>query len=180
MHGLWARNWKEMAQQIKDTGFNAVRVPFCPATLTNKATSSINYGLNPDLVGLNSLDILDLVMGELDRLGIYILLDHHTSDCQTIDELWYTASYSEQDWIEDLVFVADRYKDNDHLVGIDLKNEPHGPATWGTGDTATDWKIAAEKAADEVLFVNQNILVFVQGVQNNPYMQREYKPLVGR
>ena len=168
VHGLWARNWKDMAKQIKDTGFNAVRVPFCPATLTNKATSSINYSLNPDLQGLNSLDILDLVMEELDRLGLYILLDHHTSDCQTIDELWYTASYSEQQWINDLVFVADRYKDNDHLVGIDLKNEPHGPATWGTGDSATDWKLAAEKAADDVLFVNQNILVFVQGIQNNP------------
>ena len=168
VHGLWTRNWKDMIQQIKDTGFTAVRLPFCPATLTNKATSSINYFQNPDLEGLNSLDIMDLVMDELDNQGLYILLDHHTSDCQTIDELWYTASYSEQQWIDDLVFVAERYKDNDHLVGIDLKNEPHGPATWGTGDSSTDWKLAAEKAADDVLFANPDILIFVQGIQDNP------------
>lgn len=26
-----------------------------------------------------------------------------------------------------------------NLMGLDLKNEPHGKATWGFGDKKTDW-----------------------------------------
>jgi len=107
VHGLWARNWKDMIEQIKGLGFTAIRLPFCPDTLTNTGVSSINYSLNPDLQGLNSLEIMDKVIEELGRQGFYILLDHHTSDCQTIEELWYNSNYSEQDWIDDLVFLSE-------------------------------------------------------------------------
>ncbi len=168
VHGLWTRNWKDMIEQIKGLGFTAVRLPFCPATLNNIDTSSINYALNPDLQGLRSLDILDDVVAELDRQGLYILFDNHNYDCQSINELWYSGSYSEQDWIGDIVFIADRYRGIDRFVGIDIKNEPHGPATWGTGNVLTDWNLAAEKVAEEILSVNPDILIFVQGIQDNP------------
>ena len=168
VHGLWARNWKDMIEQIKGHGFTAIRLPFCPATLNNTGVTSINYSLNPDLQGLNSLEIMDKVIDELDRQGFYILLDHHTSDCQTIDDLWYTSNYSEQDWVSDLVFVADRYQDVERVFAIDIKNEPHGPATWGTGNPLTDWNTAAERAASEILDYNPDLLIFVQGIENNP------------
>lgn len=168
VHGLWARNWKDMITQIKGVGFTAVRLPFCPATLDNTSVSSINYALNPDLQGLRSLDLLDKVVNELDAQGVYILFDFHNYDCQSINELWYSGSYTEQDWIDDIVFVAERYKNVTHVVGIDVKNEPHGQATWGTGSVATDWNTAAEKAADALLAANPNILIFVQGIQDNP------------
>ncbi|MCZ6555660.1 MAG: cellulase family glycosylhydrolase [Candidatus Dadabacteria bacterium] len=168
VHGLWARNWKDMIEQIKGLGFTAIRLPFCPDTLSNTGVSSINYSLNPDLQGLNSLEIMDKVILELDRQGFYILLDHHTSDCQTIEELWYTGNYSELQWINDLVFVSDRYKNVERFFGVDIKNEPHGPATWGTGNSLTDWNSAAERAASEVLQSNPELVIFVQGIQSNP------------
>ncbi|WP_157004345.1 cellulase family glycosylhydrolase, partial [Xanthomonas pisi] len=47
MHGLWARNWKEMINQMQGLGFNAVRLPFCPATLrSDTMPSSIDYSRN--------------------------------------------------------------------------------------------------------------------------------------
>ncbi len=168
VHGLWARNWKDMISQIKELGFTAIRLPFCPATINDVGVTSINYALNPDLQGLTSLEIMDKVIEEMDRQGFYILLDHHTSNCQSIEELWYNSNYSEQDWISDLVFVADRYKDVERVFAIDIKNEPHGPATWGTGNPLTDWNTAAEKAAAEVLEANSKILIFVQGIESNP------------
>ncbi len=94
VHGLWARNWKGMVDQIKSHGFTVIGLSFCPDTLTSTNTTSINYSLNPDLQGLNSLEIMDRVIEELDRQGFYILLDHHTSDCQSIEELWYRSGYS--------------------------------------------------------------------------------------
>jgi len=168
-HGLWARNWKAMIAQMKSVGFNAVRVPVCPATLAGTTVGSINTALNPDLAGKNSLQILDAVLGEFDRQGFYILLDHHRLDCDGgISELWYDGSYSEQRWIGDLSFMAARYKGLSHFLGIDLKNEPHGAATWGVGDPLTDWNKAAERAATAVLGVAPDALVFVEGIEKNP------------
>lgn len=166
-HGLWSRNWKDVIGQMKSLGFNSVRVPFCPATLQGVATTSIDAGKNPDLVGLNSLQVLDKVLQEMNNQGLYILLDHHTPDCNTISQFWHANGYSENDWISDLKFVSQRYKHLPYFMGLDIKNEPHGGATWGTGNTGTDWNLAAEKAGKEVLNVNPNILVFVQGIQEN-------------
>ena len=167
-HGLWSRNYQDMSEQIALVGFNAVRMPFCPDTLQNVAPSSIDYSKNAALQGLGSLEILDLIVAELDANSIYILFDHHRPDCDGISELWYLPGYSEQDWIDDLVFVASRYAHLEHFVGIDLKNEPHGAATWGTGNPATDWDGAAARAAAAVLAANSDILVFVEGIQENP------------
>ncbi|MGZ8218613.1 cellulase family glycosylhydrolase [Methylomagnum sp.] len=168
-HGLWARNWQDMIAQMKSVGFNAVRVPVCPGTLAGVGVGSVNGALNPDLSGKNSLQVLDAVLGEFDRQGFYILLDHHRLDCNSgISELWYDAAYSEQRWIGDLAFMAGRYKNLPHFLGLDLKNEPHGAATWGVGNIATDWNAAAERAATAVLSVAPDALVFVEGIENNP------------
>jgi len=169
VHGLWARNLDDMIAQMQQLGFNAVRLPFCPTTLQGATPTSIDYSLNPDLTGLNSLQLLDLVIDKFDAAGMYILLDHHRPDCQAISELWYTSSYSQAQWISDLEFVANRYKDVPHVIGIDLKNEPHGAATWGTGDSATDWQMASATAAAAVLADAPDWLIFVEGVADQSY-----------
>ncbi|MBV6850289.1 cellulase family glycosylhydrolase [Xanthomonas euvesicatoria] len=169
MHGLWARNWKEMINQMQGLGFNAVRLPFCPATLrSGQMPSSIDYSRNADLQGLTSLQILDKVINEFNARGMYVLLDHHTPDCAAISELWYTSSYSEAQWLDDLRFVANRYKNVPSVIGVDLKNEPHGAATWGTGNAATDWNKAAERGSAAVLAVAPKWIIAVEGITDNP------------
>lgn len=107
-HGLWTRNWRDMVAQIKVQGFNAVRIPVCPDTLQGQPNPNIDYGLNPDLQGMDSQQVLDTLLNHLDAEGVFILLDHHRPDCNAISELWYTSSYSEQAWIDDLVRMACR------------------------------------------------------------------------
>ena len=178
-HGLWARNWKSMINQMRDLGFNAVRLPVCPGTLRGSAPSTINYDLNPDLRGLDSLGLLDAVVQYLDAQGFYILLDHHRPDCQSISELWYTAQYSEQQWLADLTFLAQRYGSVAGVIGVDPKNEPHGAATWGTGNSATDWNKAVERVAAAVARVAPHWLIFVEGIQNNPLCSANTHPFWG-
>ncbi len=169
VHGLWARNWKDLLLQWKELGFNALRIPVCPETLRGVTPSAIDYwNHNPELMGMDSLELLDLVMAEAIRQEMYILLDHHRPDCKAISSLWYTDTYSEQEWINDLVWMAKRYQ-GPYLLGIDLKNEPHGNATWGTGNLATDWNKAAERAAAAVLAANPDVLIFVEGIQDAPH-----------
>ena len=168
-HGLWARKLDDMLDQMQSLGFNAVRLPFCPATIHGASAGTIATTLNPDLAGLNSLQLLDTVVARLEQRGMYVLLDHHRTDCNSISELWYTSSYSEAQWIADLQFVADRYKGNAHFLGVDLKNEPHGAASWGAGNAATDWNSAAERAGTAVLAKAPDALVFVEGITQNSY-----------
>ncbi len=119
VNGLWARNWKEFITQLQGMGFNAIRLPFCPANLnSNTSPSSIDYSRNPDLQGLSSLQILDKVVKELSDRRMYVLLDHHRPDCSAISELWYTDSYSEKQWIDDLRFVAHRYANVHGVIGL--------------------------------------------------------------
>jgi endoglucanase len=168
VHGLWARNWRSMIFQMKNTGVNAVRLPVCPGTLQNLTRPQdkegvIDYTLNPEFEGKKSLELLDMVVNELNNENIYVLLDHHTPDCANLTELWYTNNYSEEQWLNDLEFMANRYKTLPYVIGIDIKNEPHGAATWGTGG-ATDWKRAAEAASTRILATAPDMLIFVEGI----------------
>lgn len=163
VHGLWARNYKDIISQMKSVGFNAVRLPFCPPVLRNSSVSAINYHLNPDLNGLGSLQVFDAVINELNRQGMYIVLDHHTNDCETLSPLWYTSFYPDSQWINDLVFIANRYKNLPFFLGIDTKNEPYD-VTWATGNMMTDYKLATERAGKAILAANPNILIFFGGM----------------
>ncbi len=95
------------------------------------------------------MQVLDKVVNEFSNQGIYILLDSHRPDCNAQSDLWYTGSYSENQWIADLKTLASRYANVSNFIGLDLKYEPHGMATWGTGNTATDWDLAAARAGQD-------------------------------
>ncbi len=121
--------------------------------------------MNTDLQGLNCLQVLDKIISYAGSIGLRVILDRHRPDSSGQSPLWYTSSVSEATWISNLQALASRYKNNPTVVGIDLHNEPHDPATWGSGNTSTDWRLAAQRAGNAVLSVNSNLLIFVEGIQ---------------
>ncbi|MNJ30904.1 Endoglucanase E1 precursor [compost metagenome] len=129
--------------------------------------NSIRYDLNPDLVGLKPIEIMDTLIHKAGDRGIRIFLDRHRPDSGGQSTLWYTSSYPESRWISDWVMLAERYKDDPTVIGADLHNEPHGAASWGTGDLATDWRLAAQRAGNAILDVNPNWLIIVEGIEKN-------------
>jgi aryl-phospho-beta-D-glucosidase BglC (GH1 family) len=171
VHGLWARNYQDMMNQMKQLGFNTIRIPFSNAIFNPANTpNGINFNLNPDLQGLTSLQILDKVVAYAGQIGLRIILDHHSAkpDDHMNEPLWYIPgdpTYTEQAWINDWVALANRYAGNATVIGADLENEPQNPATWGDGNLATDWRLAAERAGNGILQANPNWLIFVEGIQ---------------
>ena len=189
VHGLWSRDYKSMLQQIKDLGFNCIRLPWCyqmldksPASIQINAYGVDAYtgqtGLNLDLAGLTSLQVMDKIIDYANTLGLMIILDCHSlaADQYASEPLWHTNTYSESDWINGWTTLVTRYKDRANVIGADLKNEPHGntgtgykpPATWGytaAGYSNTDWKAAAERCAQAILAINPKFLIFVEGVE---------------
>ena len=76
------------------------------------------------------------------------------------EQLWYipgSTVYTQQAWINDWVALAQRYAGNPTVIGADLHNEPHGIATWGDGNPATDWRLAAEAAGNAILAANPEL-----------------------
>lgn len=191
VHGIWTRDYQSVLQQIKDLGFNCIRLPWCCAML-DKSPNSIQInaygvdaytgktGLNLDLAGLTSLQVMDKIIDYANTLGLYIILDCHSlaADQYQSEPLWYTNAYSENQWISAWKTLVTRYQNRSNVIGADLKNEPHGnlgtgyrpPATWGytaAGYSNTDWKAAAERCAAQILAINPNILIMVEGVEQS-------------
>src|SRR5215471_6890345 len=129
--------------------------------------NSIDFsnGKNADLQGLSSIQIMDKIISYAGSIGLKVHLDRHRPDSGSQSALWYTAQYSEARWIGDWQMLAQRYANNPTVIGADLHNEPHDPASWGSGDATTDWRLAAERAGNAILSVNPNWLIIVEGIQ---------------
>jgi endoglucanase len=163
-HGLWKRNLDSMVDQMVDTGFNTLRLPYSNELFDAKSKpNGIDYKKNPELKGLNGLQIMDKVVEKATEHGMMVILDQHRPDQYGQSELWHTDKLSESKWLSDWKMLAERYKGNDKVIGADLHNEPRGQATWGDGNPKTDWKMAAEKAGNTIHSVNPDWLVFVEG-----------------
>src|SRR5215211_3160880 len=133
-HGLGARNWEEVLDQIKREGYNVIRLPFSNAMLKKDVMpSGIDYQKNPDLNGLTSLQVMDKIVRGTNEREIKIILDNHRSTPGgglESNGLWYTSEYTEVDWILDWKKLVRRYKYIPAVIGVDLRNEPYS-ACWG-------------------------------------------------
>ncbi|GAA5073360.1 endoglucanase [Thermocatellispora tengchongensis] len=173
-HGLWSSNpWKSQIDLMADLGYNTIRVPYSNDALKAGATATgINDFVNPDLIGLSPLQILDKVIEYAGSKGMRIILDRHRPTSAGQSALWYVPATPESTWIADWRMLAQRYAGNPTVIGADLHNEPHAEGTnpnatgacWGCGDPARDWRLAAERAGNAILEVNPNWLIFVEGV----------------
>jgi endoglucanase len=184
-HGLWAQDYRTIIADIKNLGYNTIRIPFSnqmvetPIVPQNLSFYNATGPINTDLKGLNALQILDKIITYAGQEGLKVILDDHRSEAGESAEangLWYTSTYTSLDWVNDWVTLAKRYAGNPTVVGFDLRNEPHTPAgdtyaqgaTWGTGDASTDVRLAYEQAGDAILAADPNALIFCEGISENP------------
>jgi aryl-phospho-beta-D-glucosidase BglC (GH1 family) len=162
-HGLWAREYRELLREIRQLGFNAVRIPFSNRALEETAKAGgISAEWNPELVGRKPIEALDRIVDEAEALGLAIILDRHRPTPSAQSALWYTDEVPESRWIADWVWLARRYRHRPSVVGFELHNEPHGETRWRA------WRDAARRAASAVLEVHPDALFFIQGVQHSP------------
>lgn len=165
--GLWARSLNDMLDQMVQAGFNTIRLPYSNQLFDSASIpNGIDFQKNADLQGLTGLQIMDQVIQRAGERGLKVILDRHRPTAAAQSELWYTDRVSEQRWIDDWVFLSTRYRGNPTVIGADLHNEPHGPATWGDGNPGTDWRAAAQRAGNAVLQANPDWLIFVEGIEH--------------
>jgi endoglucanase len=168
-HGLWSRDLGDMMGQIRRMGFNTIRLPFSLQALDSAApvtSPDFSNGRNAALKGKTPQQAMDVVVDAAARAGLMVLLENHSlADDGYSYGLWYgQAGYDEDDWVERWQALARRYHDRPNVIGADLKNEPHGDATWGTGGP-TDWQRAATRAGNAVTALAPDWLILVEGIE---------------
>jgi endoglucanase len=190
-HGLWAQDYHVIINDIKALGYNTIRIPFSnqmvedPIVPSNLSFYNATGPINTDLEGLNALQDLQKIVTYAGEVGLKVILDDHRSEAGESAEangLWYTSTYTSQDWVNDWVTLAKLFAGDPTVVGFDLRNEPHTPAgdtyaegaTWGTGDASTDVRLAYEQAGDAILAVDPNALIFCEGISENPTASGTY------
>ncbi len=206
-HGAWY-DIKTILTDIADRGIGLLRIPISTellyswmignpnpvSSVTAVPGSEYEKPVNPDFYdpetdgSKNSMEIFEIIIGYCKELGIKVMIDVHSPDANNSGHmypLWYgveTATagvITTEMWIDTLVWLADKYKNDDTILAIDLKNEPHGErgfsgpippdmAIWDNSKAPNNWKHAAEECAKAILAVNPNLLIVIEGVQQYP------------
>ena len=180
--GVWNCNLKDTLKSIADHGFNVLRVPMSAELLLQWKSgeyprANYNNAYNEELNSMNSLEIFDYVLSLCEQNGMKIIIDIHCAKTDAAGHnypVWYNGNITEDDFVEALSWCAERYKNNDTIIGYDLKNEPHGKASetphaiWNDSDSPDNWKKVAERAGNAVLDANPHALIIIEGIQIYP------------
>lgn len=154
----------------------------------------------------NSMEIFDVIMGKMKKYGLKVMVDVHSPASHNSGHnynLWYYSSdasdgdtmaigeYSKEPitwdmWKDSITWLADKYSNDDTIIGYDLKNEPHGKrgysgtscpkdiAKWDDSTDLNNWAYSATECANSVLKVNPNALIFIEGVEQYPKTEKGY------
>lgn len=180
--GLWNSQLVPSVKAIADHGFNLIRVPISVQLINQWAAgeyprANYNNAYNPELNNMNSLEIFEYFLKLAEENGLKVMPDIHCAETDAMGHnvnLWYTDKVSVNDYYRALEWLASRYKNNDTIIAIDIKNEPHGKqneqnkAIWNDSTDINNWKYTAETAAKKILAINPNVLIMVEGTEIYP------------
>ncbi|NUU17727.1 cellulase family glycosylhydrolase [Cellulomonas humilata] len=181
-HGLWSANITTLTKGMADRGINTVRVPISTQLLLEWRAGTflkpnVNTYANPELEGLNSLQIFDYWLTLCERYGIKVFLDVHSAEADNaghVYPVWWKGAITTDDVYAGWEWVAERYKNNDTIIGADVKNEPHGAqgaterAKWDGSTDKDNFKHFAQTAGRKILAINPHWLIFVEGIEVYP------------
>ncbi len=200
-HYLWSADVDDVLRETSDRGINIIRFPISTELIlswmngTPNPVSSVSgnrdpaFTINPDFCEedgktlKNSMEIFDIIIQKCKKYGLKAFIDihsPHTDNSGHNYNLWYGKETADgtmittEIWIDTLVWLADKYKNDDTLLAFDLKNEPHGKgqegelaAKWDGSTDENNWAYAATKCADAILDVNPNALILIEGVEQS-------------
>jgi len=182
-HGLWSANIEAVTRAMAQRGINIVRVPISTQLLLEwkagqpLARPNINAYVNPELDGLNNLQIFDYWLDLCEKYGLKVMLDVHSAEADNSGHLypmWFKGSITPEDFYQGWEWVAERYRDNDTIVAMDIENEPHGTpndpqrAKWDSSTDQDNFKHACETAGRRILAINPDLLILCEGIEVYP------------
>ncbi|KAI8892007.1 glycoside hydrolase superfamily [Globomyces pollinis-pini] len=187
-YGIEYQPLKKLVDLLEDSKFNCVRFQFSAELMVkNPKVASELLQKNSQFIDKPALDIFDEIVKEITGRKIMLILDYHMLDagwcCTHLDDNggWSNSRWSFDSVKENLVKMAQRHKDNQYVIGIDLRNEIRPRIkykkilgqdiitevfypNWGRTNDANDWSRAATELGNSMLDVNPNWIAFIQGI----------------
>ncbi|NLU78290.1 cellulase family glycosylhydrolase [Micromonospora sp. HNM0581] len=182
-HGLWSGNLESITRAMAQRGINIVRVPISTQLLLEwkagqtTAQPNVNTYVNPELAGLNNLQIFDHWLRLCEKYGLKVMLDVHSAEADNsghVYPVWWKGSITPELFYQGWEWITSRYRTNDTIVAMDIKNEPHGTpndpqrAKWDSSTDQDNFKYACETAGRRILAINPNLLILCEGIEVYP------------
>jgi aryl-phospho-beta-D-glucosidase BglC (GH1 family) len=185
--GLDVQHRDDIAQLIRNLGFNSVRLPYADEMVDkNPVINSSLIASNMDLLQTattpgepTALDVYHAVVESLTAAGLLVIVNNHITQatwccginlCDTgWSNDWFGGSLfcripqTEEQWIRNWETVMRPLAGKPLVLGADLRNEPRG--LWGTLGWE-DWASAAEKASERLLDINPDWLMIMEGISS--------------
>lgn len=79
-HGLYSQNFTTIVDEIKQYGYNTIRIPFSNEMWdTDPIPNSNTISACPSCKGKHSRDILAMIVNYAGSVGLHVILDNHRS-----------------------------------------------------------------------------------------------------
>lgn len=160
-HGLWVHSTEYYMDLMRNQGFNSIRIPFSFEYTQSLDSPMDGYclGADPFVINMTERQYLHHLFYHANLRGMTILLDFHSN--RGIITPYPTSFISEEEYFQAWKVMLLEYGNYQNLIGIDIKNEPHGGIQW------KEWAGFVKRFLD---FVNTQTpiykgLFFVQGVE---------------
>ncbi|MFC5286882.1 cellulase family glycosylhydrolase [Actinokineospora guangxiensis] len=181
-HGLWSGNITEISKAMADRGINIVRVPISTQLLLEwkngqAAMPNVNTYANPELTGKNSLQVFDYFLELCERFGMKVMIDVHSAEADNSGHtypVWWKGAITTEHFYQGWEWITARYRTDDTVVAMDVKNEPHGTpsdsprAKWDSTTDQDNFKHVCETAGRRILAINPKVLILCEGIEVYP------------
>lgn len=161
--GMWVQSLDWYLDTLRGYGFNSLRIPF---SYENAQTMDVEVKQEcvsacPSLQGQSMNEAFHRLFRGAQERQMTILLDFHTINGH-ITEYPTTDIVNEDMVLETWVSVLNGFGSYPNLIGIDIKNEPHGNIRW------PGWGSFVQRAIDYISGVVPTFtgLFFVEGIQD--------------
>jgi endoglucanase len=166
-----------LAATIAGLGFNSVRLPFSLWMTARAAPAPARYlAANPDLDGATPMQVYDACVRALTAAGLIVIPNCHMLDpgwcCSESDAngLWFNDTWPAARFFAAWQAIADRYKAEPLVAGMDIMNEPRRATvggrvltpTWGGGGR-TDLAAMYAAAGNLLHEINPDLLIICEG-----------------
>ena len=175
---------ENMADKVRDMGFNCVRLTYSVALIKQRSNPAIGnhsefdrfvsattraslLDINPWISDSSIWDVFERVLRALDSKDLLVILDNHVSKatwcCPLRDgNRWFNKEWFDVDeWISVLSTTAVLSKNHPNVVGIGLRNELFKSPLKGFG--YKEWLKYMGRAGSAVHSANPNLLIVAAG-----------------
>lgn len=130
-HGLWLNSIDHYLDNMRQLGFNSIRLPFSEKTVIHMDHLVRTECVQSDMSNTTVRQMFHLLLSKTKARNMTVLLDFHVIH-DRITESPIDKDFTQTQFIETWDAILFEYSHYQNILGVDIKNEPHGPVRWTT------------------------------------------------